>query len=67
MITTMWGTITVLVGCLILFSLGVWCVVQAVVGIKWFLEEKELKFLIGSILYLASAAIVAQLFFEIFR
>lgn len=67
MITTLWGTIGILVGCLALFFLGVWCVVQAVVGIKWFIEEKELKFLIGAILYLASAAIVAQLFFEIFR
>lgn len=63
----MWGTITVLVGCLILFFLGAYCVWQAVVGIKWFTEEKEPKFLIGAILYLASAAIVAQLFFEIFR
>ena len=67
MITTLWGTITVLVGCLILFFLGAYCVWQAVVGIKWFTEEKEPKFLIGAILYLASAAIVAQLFFEIFR
>lgn len=67
MITTMWGTITVLVGCLILFFLGVYCVWQAVMGLKWYMEDKEPKFLIGAILYLASAAIVAQLFFEIFR
>lgn len=65
MITTMWGTIAVLVGCLILFFLGAYCVWQAVVGIKWFIEEKELKFLIGAILYLASAAIVVRLFLEI--
>lgn len=61
----MWGTIAVLVGCLILFFLGAYCVWQAVVGIKWFIEEKELKFLIGAILYLASAAIVVRLFLEI--
>ena len=65
MITTMWETIAVLVGCLILFFLGAYCVWQAVVGIKWFTEEKEFKFLIGAILYLASAAITVLLFLEI--
>ena len=65
MITTMWGTIAVLVGCLILFFLGAYCVWQAVMGLKWFMDGKEPKFLIGAILYLASAAIVVLLFLEI--
>lgn len=65
MITTMWETIAVLVGCLILFFLGAYCVWQAVMGLKWFIEEKEFKFLIGAILYFASAAITVLLFLEI--
>lgn len=65
MITTLWGTIAILVGCLVLFFLGAYCVWQAVMGLKWFIEEKEPKFLIGAILYLASAAIVVLLFLEI--
>lgn len=65
MITTMWGTIGILAACLVLFFLGAYCVVQVVVGIKLFIEQKEPIFLIGTIIYLASMAVVVCLFLEI--
>lgn len=61
----MWGTIAVLAACLVLFFLGAFCVVQAVIGVKLFSEEKKPIFLVSAIIYHISAAIVIFLFLEI--
>ena len=65
MITTLWGTIGILAACLALFFLGAYCVIQIVVGIKLFIEQKEPIFLGGTIIYFVSAIIVVCLFLEI--
>lgn len=67
MITTLWGTIAVLIVGVLFFFLGICCVVQAVVGIKLFIEEKQPIFLVSAIIYLVGAVTVVYLFLEILR